>query len=696
MEFYTGDILIRKPFSGMVVWVSEQMLIRVCDISEEYLRMKARLKYRSSVRPCHRNSSIMPVTGKSWRYARINNKFYYDLETIPNKKPKCYRNAFGDATELVNNYKAYLESKTKDTLVDQAKKYIEENYTGYYRCFLLGNEVQKAALAKACALFEFAIVEKMKNKSLTYSKVSKSIVKIVNELDVRYLPRNNRRFQEKLELHFNAGLAITDIIKLPRMNNSFALKHIDPEIKSWAIQMHAMGQNYSKAHIIRKVQKFCKHTGKHAPERTWFFDNVFNKTEVKFLTNTSKYGEGSVRAQIHSSYIPIKNALFAGDCWQIDATRVNIIPHTTSTGKQDFLFIIAVRDVHSGDILGYNFDYSENRWSVHNAIKMAVETAGYLPYEFVCDRFPGHNTPEMVRMFEDLERLGTNVTITHKATGKAQLERWFGTLQSVFMQDSDYYYGEGIKSTRPHAHRSAQYLKAVKKMAKAQGYDLTAAFEESAKMVETYRETKYSEYSRKYRGIDQSPMEIHQECEKPHVKHVNEAQISMIFGLKKQLKVANNGLIKTEIHKVEHYFVVDDYEIYAKNEKVIISYDPQDLSKVHVFKSSNGLLVHLGEAREFEPIQMYGPDAEYGRLAAEKSRIAEIEKVKAERLAEMTAGADETALLMGKLTNKAEANNAESIHLLNVTEELPLLKKASGDDSSTDLDDDFLNITNQL
>ncbi len=64
---------------------------------------------------------------------------------------------------------------------------------------------------------------------------------------------------------------------------------------------------------------------------------------------------------------------------------------------------------------------------------MAVETAGHLPYELAYDRFPGHNTTEWELLFERMKTIGVKLTKTHKATGKAAVERFFGTLQDVIL-----------------------------------------------------------------------------------------------------------------------------------------------------------------------------------------------------------------------------------------------------------------------
>ena len=393
----------------------------------------------------------------------------------------------------------------------------------------------------------------------------------------------------------------------------------------------------------------------------------------------------------------MQNALFAGDCWQLDATRINMIAHAKGDKAKGFLFIVAVRDVHSGDLLGYSFDYSENRWAVMNALKMAVQNTGYLPYELVTDRFPGHNTDEVKRIMNGLKHLGVKVTTTHRATGKAHLERSFSTLQTVFMQKSAYYYGEGVQSRRPYAHRSAEYLKEIQKQAAKAGFDLAAARHEALQVVESYRNTRLSDYSRKHPSLHKSPAELHQESQKPNVTRLQPHQISMLFGLKKKVTLKHNGQIRTEIQKAEYHYQVDDFEVQAHHKHVIMSYDLEDLDKVFLFKQRGDLLVYLCEAGQFRKPQPYGPGKETGDIAAAGLRLKGIEERKAKELKNaMAAAANEVALIMGPFTEKTAAEAAETARLLPAeTEEKTAYKKAAGDELTGSLDiDDY--IVNQL
>lgn len=682
MNYKQNDILLRKTSEGQTTWLNERLVVEVCGISNDYCRTVRRI-YKKSVQNCYQRFNILPASGKSWRWAKINGLFYYDLDFIPNQKPKYFRDLFGDKSDLIEGYKLAQENQDDNILERLFNSYIKANEKDFLHCYTDCTKEQQKALAKACAILEFSVKYIQENEFRTNNEGYKILSGLIEKNDFRYLPKNYRILKEKITEVIENGQAIAEVIQLPRAGNTNAVEYNDPEVWNWAMQLTSMGQNYSNDFKTRKIQDMCKMLGKKAPSRRWFGQNVYEQHNTKFLTASQRFGKGTSKASLYEGYIPFENALFAGDCWQVDATRVNMISHKTDSGEKKFLYIVAVRDVHSGDVLGYSFDYSENRWSVINAVKMAVQQSGYLPYEIVFDRFPGHNTEEAKRMMSSMEQMGVKVTIAHNANAKAGLERWFGTLQSVFMMDSKYYYGEGIKSRRLHAHRSPDYLAKLEKESNKAGFNLFDAYSEAEGVVEAYRTTVYSYYSRKNKDLNKSPKLIHDESDKPHVQWLENFQISMLFGLKKKIKI-RGGFIKTEIQGIEFIYQVNDYEILSQEPEVIISYDMEDLSSVYMFKPKGSFLIHLGEAQEFKRVIIHGPQAEFNRVNQEKQRQAEIERKRAEELEEKQGYSNDVSLLMGRFTNKYEAENAETVLLLNsVQTQNEPIKKAVGSDFST-------------
>ena len=688
MNFRHGDIITRNTGDKQTVWVSQRLVIDVCGISEKQLRTKLRFNYKNSVQKCYHHHNILPDTGKSWRWAKMDAGFYYDLARISNKAPQNYRAYFGDSSALVKSYEDFINNTQTSDFEDMFKRHLNRVFRTYLEFYNDANEVQRPALAKACAVIDF-ILEHKDNYPGTKSKIYKDLEVVLKKMDLQYIPHHHLRLKEKIdELFATESLAIPDIIKLPRTGNTNSMVFDDPELVSWAMQLRNMPKNYSNDYIIRKITDMCELVGKRTPSRRWYGQNIFEQNGTKFLT-AKRYGS-SRKSHIHKSYIPFQNALYAGDCWEMDATRVNIVSHEVEvvneeTGKKTkadkFLMVVAIRDVHSGDILGYSFSHSENHLVYADAMKMAVQKTGYLPYEIVTDRFPGHNTPQMEDLFARMEALGVHIEFAHDANRKAGVERFFRTLQQITMPDSDYFYGDGIQSRSLSAFRSPEYIAQIKKEAKKAGFDLYKAVEESTNIIESFRDTLYSKYSRKHSKLNRSPRELHNDSEKPHVLEVSEATVSMLFGLKKQTQIKNNGQIVTEILGVKmNYFISPTYYDVIKNyhtESVVMTYDIEDLSVVFLWTQHGQLLKSLCEAEYFEPAQKFGPNKVMQQVGVAKAREKAINELKELDYKE-TIG--EENLMLGRYGKKDELNIADDYYQnTNI-----LLKKASGSDVQPD------------
>lgn len=638
---------------GGTYWIQEDVLAGICSLNPEYLRKKARLKYRRTIKGRYTNP--MPDTGAAWRYAEFNRSFYYDINRIPDRAPTCYRSQIPPIEELI---KGETDPQTlRDDLIERIRKALDYDYTNWLHPYINCNNRDQLARGAAClATLANAWKQATNRRAFLHQAVD-----VCNIMSAPYMPTGTRRMKERIEA-FLADEDVTKLVFLPRAGNKNALKMDDPDIISWMVKLRSMPQNFTNIHIIRIIERMCTMLDKDCPSQSWFYSQLCDE-RIKFLTSTRWGGKGR-HGNARTGYTPIADPLFAGDVWQIDGTRVNFIDHLGNNGQQQFLYVIALRDGHSGDILGVHFDTKEDRWGYYNVMKMAVAQAGYLPYELVIDRFPGHNTDEWQEIERRLKLYGTKVTYTSSAQGKAQVERWFGTLQTVFMQGSKYYYGEGIRSTREYAHRTAEHLVKMRKTARQEGWDFDAAWQEGARVIAAYRNTPYSAYSRKRKAIDKTPIELHQGSEKPNVIGVEPWQYADLFGATKSVQIRRHGLIKIEVMKVEYTFRVADPKVIENYKSVTVVYELDDLSRIYIF-TADDRRDYLCEGIEQRAIMVHGPDADMTALAKSKAKVAEIEAYRQATQQELIAAGDnEVDLLMEGLLSKGDKESSESAWLL--------------------------------
>ena len=132
----------------------------------------------------------------------------------------------------------------------------------------------------------------------------------------------------------------------------------------------------------------------------------------------------------------------------------------------------------------------------------------------------------------------------------------------------------------------------------------------------------------------------------------------------------------------KHYDVISNYQ----NQRVVVSYDMEDLSEVYVWRKQEHFLISLCSVQEFKKIVKYGPNAELGRISQEKARQRRIKEMKEEQYNEIVSGVGEEALLMGIHSKKSEVNRFEDEYLNTLV--IPL-KKASGGDVADHTPDEF-------
>ncbi len=638
-----------------VRWISEDVLKRYLGIDQSYLKSEARYKYRKTLPPSQRDLSVLPDTGKSWRYAKFFDKFYYDLNRIPDRAPTRYRSQLPPVEELMK------KERSRDEVVedlcqglDRAMKNDWHDFIHYY-----AGDNNRPQLARGAACLHF--LSREYHDCTDQRAFVMDAIKACRLMSAPYMPSSYRLLRERMDAYIS-GTEVNELVFLPRAGNQNALSIDDPDIFSWMVKLRAMPQNYSNAHIIREMQRLCSTFGKECPSSSWFYSQLSTE-KMKFITS-SRFGAKGRFANEFTPTMNIANAIFAGDCWQIDGTRVNFVEHMGPNGKRRSLFMVCLRDVYSGDILGTWFGAAENRWAYIHVLKMAVSATGKRPYELVIDRFPGHNTEEWQHVEKGIRQMGTKVTYAHKATGKAQIERWIETLQSVFMSRSKYYYGEGVNSGRRHANPAIEHMALVRKEARYEGFDFDMAWQEAMLVINAYRDTPYSKYSRKFRHLDKSPRQLHEESETPNMKKVELWQQVSLFGQQTSVKIRRDGLIKIEVMKVPYTFRVMDLEVIANHENVTLIYELDDLSVAHLFTRDEQMDL-ICEVREERAIQVYGPNAELGRVSELKSLFRQLQEYKeSERNAIIEEGYSEFDLLTGSTLHKDDKENAETRYLM--------------------------------
>jgi Mu transposase, C-terminal len=163
----------------------------------------------------------------------------------------------------------------------------------------------------------------------------------------------------------------------------------------------------------------------------------------------------------------------------------------------------------------------------------------------------------------------------------------------------------------------------------------------------------------------------------------------MLFDRKIETTIRNSGQFHIEVMGVKFHYMISekDYNIISnyQGQRVVVSYDMEDLSEVHLWRKQDNFLISLCSVSEFKKIVKYGPNAELGRISEAKARQRRIKEMQEADFNRIISGVGEEALLMGIHTKKEEANAFEDEYNTFI---IPL-QKASGDDIASSSPDEF-------
>lgn len=557
-----------------------------------------------------------------------------------------------EPTEWIALQAAIEESNLPiEVLKKQLKAACEKGYElhmGKYRHLKTENERTKAmqmrCLARSAAVV--MVVGKWYNEQgVSYKKYDgyKAAGEWLDAHKSKYFPKmyvrsNPTGLAEQVRKVFVEGLDIKEVVFLPRVGNDNRMGENHTFGMAAMVRLMTDGKTRSSADVYRKLRLLCQLQGLAVPSestmRQW-------ESEVKSLISAKRYGiENKASARMRFS-TPLARPMYAGDLWEMDGTRVQLQPHLTSDGEIKSLYVVAVRDVYSGAWVGWWFARSESFAVYHAALKMAVTVTGYLPCELRHDSYPGSDRDEWERFRSELVSRGVKMTETRTATGKASTERAFGTLQSVFEMDSKAWIGQGIRSSRAYNRPTKEYLARVHKELKNDGWDWEAAWKHENELIMAYNHTPMSEWSKKYKDLEQSPWGVHEtEQERPNVVKVETWEMAELFWPTRKVQIRNYA-VKLTVSKQEYVYNLAEeqfFDLVTTRKEVLVRYEPSDLSSVMLFDVVSGEMI--GEVAAFEGIQLAGKNPEYDRLQAYKTNKRALKEKMDNRIEEIKQGCD--------------------------------------------------------
>lgn len=172
------------------------------------------------------------------------------------------------------------------------------------------------------------------------------------------------------------------------------------------------------------------------------------------------------------------------------------------------MVLFTIMDSYSGYVVADIGDVEDYRLIRRVFEKFLRFTEYKMPKEIISDAHASNQSRYFKSFKKYLKGNGARWTVSTNPRRKAQLERWFGTLQQVYLSRIPGYVGEGIKSKRKDAHPSEEVLVIIRKkeylrdknefkkliLAAVQDYNVVSHFQNAAAPLDIYHLKKPVHY----------------------------------------------------------------------------------------------------------------------------------------------------------------------------------------------------------
>lgn len=441
-----NDILVRETSDGATVWVSQRLVMEVCEISELYIR-KLRVSYKRSLPASWQRAAegdeflLRAIPGKSWRWGRKAGQYYYDVDTIPNRRPTCYRDCLPTKEELLAEVDAHNLRNSRErqaalrgtltaavaALTDNEDARWIQTQSGY----LVGSAVCRD-YARALAWCRFIAATVREGRTAEYGLPSAEAFYGTCAAVLADLRLSNFRVTTGGSLRNKLAGFPAEVeeqrrwiisAKLGNANRRIIGKYpvvdqVTGEIYKFDIHEAVMLMAYVNLDGPQKEALTTLYHTKYVPaleaagvepvaERTFChrLSSLPNRLKFDLFRHGTDYYNKHYLTYIPSAELTWAHSLFCGDGSGLISYRYTERVRDRKTGiyreqtRTRNLYVVMVTDVASGYVAGYGIapeGSSEESFAiVQDAVRMAVDAGGrQTMFEFVSDNAPAFSRGE--------------------------------------------------------------------------------------------------------------------------------------------------------------------------------------------------------------------------------------------------------------------------------------------------------------
>jgi len=302
----------------------------------------------------------------------------------------------------------------------------------------------------------------------------------------------------------------------------------------------------------------------------------------RLLLNDPLYGvatlaregsEGIAKTIAHADRQP---ARFAGDLYQIDGTRFNVL-YQDDSGKVSFLCMVVALDVYSKKVVGYSLSATESFANYMASIRMSVKNTKFLPADILTDNFSSSNNVKYKEYVQTLMSLGTSVS-KHKPgnpQAKGSVENWFHIFGDMYLKSVKGYLGDGIKCRKKGGKPNSDMIAEARKRKNIRTEaELAAVFSEAI-----------IKYNSTYVFKKSTPNTLFAECFAQNVIPLDDDLLPVVMQERGTRTIQFNCI---DIFKegIKYQYMIYDKSFFFKylRKKVVIHYEKYNHDEILVYE----------------------------------------------------------------------------------------------------------------
>lgn len=259
------------------------------------------------------------------------------------------------------------------------------------------------------------------------------------------------------------------------------------------------------------------------------------------------------------------------------------------------LIAFVVLDCFSKRVVGWALAEEKSATMAKDAFKQSFISHCMLPEEICVDQDVFFKRPVFKRFFRRLNNMGVIVTKAYPnlPTGKAEIESFFAVFQKLH-SSKPWYIGEGVKSKNIAGNPASEVVDARWASKISELLSVPEMIKEFGNMIEEYNAMTNQ---RKKKVSPAETFRMHKS--KRTIKWENWMESLLFWESKPKKRIKDDGRIDLQINKVEYCYQVTKADMLwkYKNSDVRICYNPEDMTRMHLFERKTNKFIGEIEPR---------------------------------------------------------------------------------------------------